>query len=305
MTVKDASEEFLLYIDAVQGMSKNTVCSYRNDLERFAQMRHIGPDRQMDSISTEEIRLCIGQLSLEKKEATTINRFIASVRNLFAYCRKFGYISLNPALEIKSLRIPKKLPNFLTGAEVDQLCAEPEIKPLLWASRDKALLELMYSTGCRLSEVAGLKTEDFSYSFESAVVKGKGSKDRVVYLEKDAINALKNYLAERNSRFMNRRILNPEDFVFVNQQGKPLSRGGIGYILSRYSGSEGTRRHVNPHALRHTFATAMITNGADVRLVQEMLGHSSISTTQRYTHVSTKQIIAMYNKAHPHGGGKK
>lgn len=286
-------------------MAKNTVSSYRNDLEKFAQMKHIGPGRQMNTISTEDIRLCIGQLSVEKKEATTINRFIAAVRSLFAYCRRFGHISLNPALEIKTIRAPKKLPNFLTGAEVDQLCAEPEIKPLLWASRDKALLEVMYSTGCRLAEVAGLKTEDFSYSFESAVVTGKGSKDRVVYLEKDARNALKNYLAERNSRFANIKILNPKDYVFVNQQGKPLSMRGISYILSKYSGPEGTNHHVNPHALRHTFATAMIANGADVRLVQEMLGHASISTTQRYTHVSTRQLIAMYNKAHPHGGGKK
>ena len=120
----------------------------------------------------------------------------------------------------------------------------------------------------------------------------------------DAKKALEAYLKERDERFPDRSLLNGENFVFVNQRGSPLSNHGIAFILSKYSGPLGTNRHVNPHALRHTFATAMISQGADVRLVQEMLGHSSISTTQRYTHVSTEQMIEMYNMAHPHGGKK-
>jgi integrase/recombinase XerC len=302
LTVKDACEEFLLYIKSVRGMSLNTVSSYKNDLIMFISMKHIGSKRDIKTVTTEDLRLCIGQLSLQKKEASTINRFIACVRSLFSYCRKFSYLETNPAAELKTIKMPKRLPNFLTGNEVDKLCREPEENPLLWEKRDRALFELMYSSGCRLSEVAGLKLSDFSNGFSSAVVTGKGSKDRIVYLEADSKKAVEDYLAERNSRFPERKVTNPKDFLFVNQKGSPLSARGISFILSKYSGPEGTNHHVNPHALRHTFATAMISGGADVRLVQEMLGHSSISTTQRYTHVSTEQMIAMYNKAHPHGG---
>lgn len=305
MTVKEACEEFLVYLGSVKGMSENTVKAYGNDLEKFCSMEHIGGERLIETITAEDLRLCIGDPSMRKSKNTSINRFISSFRSLFAYCWKFGYLKVNPALEVKTIKTEKTLPNFLTGAEVDKICAEPDENPLLWQSRDKALFEVMYSSGCRLSEVAGLKLRDFSYGFSSAVVKGKGSKDRIVYFEKDARSAIKTYLAERDARFTDCRISNPENFLFVNQKGKPLSQGGIGFILSKYSGPEGTNRHVNPHAFRHTFATALLTQGADVRLVQEMLGHSSISTTQRYTHVSTDRMIAMYNKAHPHGGNKK
>ncbi len=304
MTVKEAVEEFLLYIKSVKGMSDNTVLAYRKDLEKFISMSFIGETKALDLVTSEELRLSMGQLSIEKREASSINRFLAAVRSLFAYCRRFGHLQSNPAAEVKTIKIPKRLPRFMTGAEVDRLCAQPELKELLWKSRDKALFECMYSSGCRLSEIAGLKIEGFSNGLSSAVVTGKGKKDRIVYFEKDAQAALNEYLIERNSRFKSLSVTNPSNYLFVNQKGFPLSRGGIAFIISKYSGIEGTNRHVNPHAFRHTFATAMISQGADVRLVQEMLGHASISTTQRYTHVSTEQMIEMYNQAHPHGGNK-
>ncbi|MBO6066282.1 MAG: tyrosine-type recombinase/integrase [Lachnospiraceae bacterium] len=304
MTVREASEEYLVYIESVRTLSANTVSACKNDLAHFASMPHITWGKDISEITEEELRLCIGQLSLEKKEASSINRFIASLRSLFSYCRRFGYIKNDPSSNLKTIKIPKRLPAFLTGAEVDALCKSPSQKPLLWEKRDRALFELMYSSGCRLSEVSALKLSDFSPGLSSAVVRGKGNKERVVYLENDAVTSLKEYLTERNSRFQDSKVNNPKNFIFVNQKGLPLSSRGISFILSEYSGVKGTNHHVNPHALRHTFATAMISNGADVRLVQEMLGHSSISTTQRYTHVSTQQMIAMYNKAHPHGGNK-
>lgn len=302
MTVAEAQEEFLVYIDSVRGMSKNTVHAYSRDLELFASLEPIGLQKEILDIQSEDIRMCIGILSVQKKAAASINRFVASVRSLFAYCRKFGYIENNPALEIKSVRLPKRLPRFMTGAEVDELCREPEKNELLWQSRDKAILEVMYSSGCRVSEIASLKVGDLSSEFDSAIVTGKGSKDRRVYFEKDAVLALRSYLSDRNKRFPQILIKNPQNYVFVNQNGFPLSSRGIRFIITTYSGVQGTRHHINPHALRHTFATAMIASGADVRLVQEMLGHSSISTTQRYTHVATDKMIEMYNKAHPHGG---
>jgi integrase/recombinase XerC len=298
-TVKDASEEFLLYLETVRGMSLNTVSAYRNDLIQFAIMQGIGTDRDMAAISAEDIRGCIAFLSKEKRAASSINRFIASVRSLFAYCRKFQYIQVDPALDVKTVKIPKVLPHFMTGAEVDKLCAAPEKKELLWEKRDHALLEMLYSSGCRISEIASLTLEDISGDYSSAVVTGKGKKDRRVYFEQDARNALTAYLDDRKKRFAK-----SDPHVFVNQNGSALSVRGMRWIIDRYSGPEGPNHHVNPHAFRHTFATAMLTGGADVRLVQELLGHASISTTQRYTHITTDRLIAEYNKAHPHGGNK-
>lgn len=298
-TVKDASEEFLLYLETVRGMSLNTVSAYRNDLIQFAIMQGIGTDRDMAAVSAEDIRGCIAFLSKEKRAASSINRFIASVRSLFAYCRKFQYIQVDPALDVKTVKIPKVLPHFMTGAEVDKLCAAPEKKELLWEKRDHALLEMLYSSGCRISEIASLTLEDISGDYSSAVVTGKGKKDRRVYFEQDARNALTAYLDDRKKRFAK-----SDPHVFVNQNGSALSVRGMRWIIDRYSGPEGTNHHVNPHAFRHTFATAMLTGGADVRLVQELLGHASISTTQRYTHITTDRLIAEYNKAHPHGGNK-
>ena len=301
LTVSEAIEEFLLYLASVRGLSAATVAGYRNDLTQFARMPAISGRSCIQDITGEDLRQCIGFLSKERRAAASINRFIAAVRNLFAYCRKFQYVQNNPASVLKTVKLPKRLPRFMTGVEVDALCREPAEKELLWEKRDRALFEMLYSSGCRVSELASLTLDDFAAGYESAIVTGKGSKDRRVYFEKDAREALKAYLADRAERF---GTGDREKAVFVNQQGGRLTVRGISYILSRYSGVEGTNHHVSPHAFRHTFATAMLTNGADVRLVQEMLGHASISTTQRYTHISPQTLIDMYNKAHPHGGAK-
>ena len=302
MTVNDAIEEYLSYIESVRTLSVNTVVASRNDLYQFKEMPFIGSFRDMTDIELEDLRQCVGLLSKKKRSAASINRFISSVRNLFSYCRRFGHIKNNVAFELKTVKNPKKLPRFMTGAEVDRICREPEINELLWEKRDKALFEMLYSSGCRVSEIAALTIDDISADYSSAIVTGKGKKDRRVYFEKDAREALLNYLDDRKKRFGE---ADKERHIFLNQRGGPLTTGGMRMIISRYSGSEGTKHHISPHAFRHTFATAMITNGADVRLVQELLGHSSISTTQRYTHISTDKLIELYNKAHPHGDSER
>ena len=188
----------------------------------------------------------------------------------------------------------------MTQAEVDALCKEPEKNELLWASRDYALFEMLYSSGCRVSEITMLGLSDFMNGYDRAVVTGKGDKQRIVYFSQEAKAALKAYLVDRKKVMEENGTLGKTDRIFISQRGLPLSVRGIRYIISRYSGPEGTNHHINPHAFRHTFATTMIGNGADVRMVQEMLGHSSISTTQRYTHITTEKLIETYNKAHPH-----
>ena len=159
---------------------------------------------------------------------------------------------------------------------------------------------MLYSSGCRISEITNLKLSDFTDSYQAAIVTGKGNKQRKVYFATNARNALAEYLADRKKVLDQNGISTPVQELFINQKGHPITTGGMRYIISRYSGPEGTNHHINPHAFRHTFATQMLSNGADVRLVQEMLGHSSISTTQRYTHVTTEKLKEIYKKAHPH-----
>lgn len=298
MTVKDSCEEFLVYLSTVRGMTDNTITAYSEDYKKLNEF--LGEEREIDKVSLQDLRFCVGSLSAQKYSVASINRFIASLKSLFSYSLKFERIKINPALQLKSLKMPKRMPNFMTPSEVDALCSAPEKNELLWASRDKAIFEALYSSGCRVAELASLKLGDFSAGGRSALVKGKGKKDRIVYFEDDARKALADYLPERKA-LLTRLNLPGQKALFVNEKGGALTTRGLRWILSRYSSPEGTNRHVSPHAFRHTFATAMLSGGADVRVVQEMLGHASISTTQRYTHVTTQQLIDTYKKAHPHG----
>ncbi len=302
--IHECSAEFLIYLESVRGLSVNTVSSYRQDLNLFCGF--FGNDRIAEELSLEDLRLFVGDLSRRKYSVASINRIISSVRGLFAYLKKFGYISKNVSYELKSLRQPKILPRFMSQTEIDAVCSQPEKKELLWASRDKAIFEMMYSSGCRVSEMASLEFQDFTSDFRSAVVTGKGKKDRRVYFGQDARDALSAYLKERNERFpqAGHRCACEVRKVFLSQKGTALSAHGIWYIVSRYTGIEGTGSHVSPHAFRHTFATGMLNSGADIRIVQELLGHSSISTTQRYTHVTLERLKKVYSQAFPHSGKK-
>jgi integrase/recombinase XerC len=285
-------------LDAVRGLSANSVLGYKKDLDYL--MLFVGKDVDIKDVTKENLLFCIGELSKKKMAATSINRFIAAVRTFFAYCKKFQYIPKNPAIELKTVRIPKKIPRFLTANEMNSLCNQPELKELLWTSRDCAIFEMLYSSGCRVSELANLRFSDFMEGYTKAIVKGKGNKDRVVYFAKQAQAALKIYLDDRKKILQEKKVENEPEYIFINQKGNRLSAAGIRWIVSRYSGVEGTNHHISPHAFRHTFATQLLSNGADVRAVQELLGHSSISTTQRYTHITTEKLIEIYNKAHPH-----
>jgi len=299
MTLSELSDEFLLYLSAVRRLSENTVTSYRNELSQLQLF--LTPGLDINSVTKENLLLCIGQLSKQKKSAATVNQFIAATRNLFSYAYRYKYIEKNPALELRTVKLPKKVPNFMTQPEVVKLCNEPVSNELLWETRDHAIFTMLYSSGCRISELTNLTLDDFMDNFHSAIVTGKGSKQRKVFFEEESRAALGAYLKDRRKVILENNVAEPTRQLFINQKGQPLTNGGLRYILNRYTSAEGTNRHVNPHAFRHTFATTMLNNGADVRMVQEMLGHSSISTTQRYTHVTTEKLIEIYNKAHPHG----
>lgn len=302
--IRECAAEYLSYLENVRTLSKNTVTAYSQDLERFASFFPEGT--LLEDLTIQDLRFFAGHLRHEKYSVASVNQSIAAIRGLFSYAKKFSYISKNISHELKNMRLPKTLPKFMSQAEVDSLCALPDDKNLLWATRDKAIFEMLYSSGCRVGELASLEFSDFTKDFSSAVVTGKGRKDRRVYFGEDARAAFAAYLSERRTRFPRAEKGGAEEVkkVFLNQQGTPLTTRGIRYIVERYSGAEGTGFQITPHAFRHTFATAMLNNGADIRMVQELLGHSSISTTQRYTHVTLERLKKVYDQAFPHSGKK-
>ena len=301
-TIRQAADEFLEYIKSVRGRASNTVSSYANDMRLLAD--YFGEDRLLESLTEQDLRSCTMEMSRQKRAVSSVNRFIAAVRALFSYAKQFSIVRCNAALDLKMLKASKVLPKYMSAAEVDSMCALPEQKKLLWACRDKAIFEVLYSSGCRVSEIASLTRQRVASDLSSAVITGKGGKDRKVYFEKDAQDSLRAYLDERDVRFPQAKKggAHEVDQVFLNQKGGPLSVNGIWRIVSRYSGVEGTGKQLSPHAFRHTFATAMLSGGADIRAVQEFLGHASISTTQRYTHVTLEHLKKVYDQAFPHSG---
>jgi len=312
-SVEDAAEEFLVYLGGVRSVSANTIKGYGNDYKKLVELlgKQIPPANcrndgtlgiPLKDVELPHLRECIASLVTERMASASVNRFVAAVRSLFAYCYRLEYIYSNPALELKTVKNPVRLPDFMTEKEADELCNEPEAKPLLWKARDEALFKMLYSSGCRVSEIAGLRMRDMRGDYGSAIVHGKGNKDRVVFFSHDAVAAFRLYLEERKTRLKSEK---PSPYVFVSQRGSGLTVRGIYGIVSRYSSVEGTNRHVSPHTFRHSFATTMLNEGADIRIVQEMLGHSSISTTQRYTHVSTAKLVDIYDRAHPHSEERK
>lgn len=305
-------EEYLDYLAGVRSLSPRTVSSYRRDLELLCRAVS-DPLRASPS----DIRLFLAGLRTEGYESSSVNRALAAVRSFYRYAVKFSLCETNPASAVRNLKTPKRLPRFLFPDDAARLCSAPGSLPKdgspetgkgmpsrapLWQARDTALLSSLYSTGCRVSELASLSVRDVDMQAASAVVMGKGSKERVVFFSKSSLAALKDYLSERSALIS--RVGLPdrsEGRLFVSRRGRPLSVRGIQFILAHYTGESGSEGHVSPHALRHSFATTLVARGADVRVVQELLGHASISTTQRYTHITTERLKRLYHRAHPHG----
>jgi len=306
-------EEYLAYLTGVRSLSPRTTASYRRDLELFGTFLETPPLEAGIS----DIRLFIADLGAKGYEASSLNRILASVRGFYRYAVHFGLRSDNPSTTVRNLKVPKKLPRFLFADEAAAFCASPSdpipleagssgtagSKPdSLWPARDTALLTLLYSTGCRVSEIAAIRLSDIDSDGTSAIVTGKGNKERTVFFSKTAREALSWYMAERKS-CLERHQENSAAHkrLFISKRGNPLSVRGIQFILARYSDSSGPQGHLSPHALRHSFATTLVNRGADIRIVQELLGHASISTTQRYTHVTQERLKKLYHQAHPHG----
>ena len=333
-------EDWLAFLGAVRGLSARTLRSYREDLERFTAF--LGAAEGLcdpDTASAGDIRAFVAALVSEGLASSSVNRALSAIRGYYRHRVKYGALAVDPTSDVESLSSPRGLPRFLQEAEMGELIdqARGDDFPSL---RDRALLEFLYSTGCRVGEVSELDPSRLDLATGTARVRGKGSKERVVFLAAPAKKALAEYLPHRAELLRTRAGASkaakkapssaddgsgteagvagpgvaaprrdPERHVFLNARGAALSARGIEYLVERYADRlalrRGLARRVSPHAFRHSFATHLVGRGADIRVVQEMLGHASVSTTQVYTHVDMERLRRVYDQAHPHGNGGK
>lgn len=284
-----------------RSLSENTVSSYLSDIDKFTD--YCRSELEIDTpgrVLTDHITSFLSHLNNDPANgiaysSKSVARMISSLKSFFAYLEDEKVIVGSPLENIQSPRTSRLIPEVLTVEEVVAMLEMPEASDKL-GCRDKALLEVMYACGLRVSEAAGLKLSDILHEQGIIRIMGKGSKERIVPIGKEALKATNNYLG--NSRPLLRKEKS-KDIVFLNFRGGRLSRMGIFDIVRKYAGLAGIKKSVHPHTLRHTFATHLLQGGADIRIIQEMLGHTDISTTQIYTHVSREYLIEVHKTFHP------
>ncbi len=293
--MKTYLDGFIYHLAVERGLSKNTLVSYRTDLTGYISFCSKHGLELLEQADRDMIMSYLFQLQIDGRSPATIARHLASIRSFYRYLVREGTLRKDPSVDLESPRPAKKLPRVLTIEEVDHLLAQPLIgEPA--GLRDKAMLELMYATGIRVSELVSLNLVHIN--IENGYIRcfGKGSKERIVPLGDVAARYLKEYLARGRSKLVK---AGSEKALFVNQHGRRLTRQGFWKIIKKYAMKAKIETKITPHTLRHSFATHLLENGADLRSVQEMLGHVDISTTQIYTHLTTKRLRKVYDRSHP------
>lgn len=294
--MKEQIIDYLHYLTIERGLSQNTCKSYERDLEQyltFLTEQHIKDWQAVDRVL---ILSFLQQLQQSGKSSATIIRMVSSLRRFHQFLRQERFTDHDPMQHIDSPKKQQKLPDTLSLSEVERLIETPDTKEVL-GIRDRAILEVMYATGLRVSELIGLQLKDLHLSMGLLQTTGKGDKERIVPLGDLAIQWIETYLEEARP-FLTRK--HPEEsHLFVNNHGKQLSRQGIWKNLKALVRKAGITKNVTPHTLRHSFATHLLENGADLRTVQELLGHADISTTQIYTHITKKRMTEVYKQHFP------
>lgn len=294
--MKEQIIDYLHYLTIERGLSQNTRKSYERDLEQyltFLTEQHIKDWQAVDRVL---ILSFLQQLQQSGKSSATIIRMVSSLRRFHQFLRQERFTDHDPMQHIDSPKKQQKLPDTLSLSEVERLIETPDTKEVL-GIRDRAILEVMYATGLRVSELIGLQLKDLHLSMGLLQTTGKGDKERIVPLGDLAIQWIETYLEEARP-FLTRK--HPEEsHLFVNNHGKQLSRQGIWKNLKAVVRKAGITKNVTPHTLRHSFATHLLENGADLRTVQELLGHADISTTQIYTHITKKRMTEVYKQHFP------
>ncbi len=283
--------EFLEKLSLEKGFSKHTIRAYQNDLVQFSNFLEVEKCKGLKYINHLLLRKFLAILRSENYSTTTIARKVAALRSFFKYLNLQGIIGQNPFEILRTPKQAKKLPHFLSMNDVDTLIKTPD-ETFTFGLRDRAILETLYSTGIRVSELTGLDEDDVDFYGGLMKVQGKGKKERLVPLGSFAIKALKEYIDSKG-------LINKNRPLFLNKYGGRLSSRSVARLLDKYLKLTGINLLTSPHTFRHSFATHMLDKGADLRSVQELLGHANLSTTQIYTHVTTERLKQVYDKTHP------
>ena len=297
--------QYMDYLRVIRRVSQRTFGAYSKDLRSFTNYC-VNHGLLPEAANSIEVRNFIADLSAEGIASVSVNRALSSIRGFYRWMLRFGYRQDDPSEQLRNLKTPKTLPAFLYEKEMAQFSELPETAGILWPERDKALIMVMYSAGLRISELVELSMKNIESDFGGARIIGKGDKERQVFFSDEAREALAVYLPLRLERIKKAGSKGAEPLgrLFINRKGAPISVPGVRWIISKYSERSGLQKNIHPHALRHSFATHLVNSGCNVRVVQELLGHASISTTQRYTHVDIERLKKVYEKAHPHGREK-
>lgn len=279
-------EKYIRYLEVERNASNHTIFNYRRDLEEFKNS--VG-ETEVERIDYLAIRKFLSVLKEKNLKSSSISRKLSCIRSFFSFLNREGLLKNDPSAAISSPKLERHLPIFLTEDEVVKLIESPDIKEPL-GLRDRAILETFYSTGIRISELVGLNRENIDFFGGVVKVMGKGKKERLVPIGDRALRVIREYINKSKQ---------PQPAVFLNKNGNRITVRGIRLILDKYIRATALREDISPHSLRHSFATHLLNRGADLRSVQELLGHANLSTTQIYTHLTTDKLKSVYDKAHP------
>ena len=295
--VKNEISEFLEYLTYERNVSINTVEAYRDDLEsfvRFLSNDYFTMDRgliELGRVDHLTVRAYLAHLARRKLARTSIARHLSAMRSFYKYLMREGLVEANPARGVATPKREKYLPTVMQPSDVAHLLEQPDVSTNLGV-RDRAWMELLYASGLRISELVGIDIDDVELRARLVKVRGKGSKERIVPFGSKAEAALREYLAVREAQ-------DEEEAFFVNYRGARITTRSVRRLFDHYLRAASLRAGISPHTMRHSFATHLLNAGADLRGIQELLGHASLSTTQKYTHLNDWQLIAVYKKAHP------
>ena len=289
---------FLSMLKVEKGLAQNTIEAYGCDLGKFARFL-AKSQKQLEAVTRDDIVDFLASLYRQKLDSRSVARHLVSLRNFFRFALLEGYVQSDPTLTLESPRVRQSLPTYLRLEEVDRLLAQPDTtKPL--GIRDMAILEVLYSSGLRVSELIGLRVGDLEMKMGCLRCIGKGDKERLVPIGRKAIQAVERYLLDSRPLLLRKARAGPANpYLFINCMGGPLSRVAVWKTLAAYGRRAGLRARLTPHKMRHSFATHLLERGADLRSVQLMLGHASITTTQIYTHVVEERLKHIYKAHHP------
>ncbi len=298
MSDAELLDEFCDSLWLEDGLSRNTLDSYRRDLHKFASWLERQRSVPMVQATHGDIQGFLAYLvGQEKSKATSTSRAISSLKRLYRYLVRQNKVSTDPTLQIATPKLPRGLPKSLTEGDVELLLSAPDVQTPL-GLRDRTMLEVLYATGLRVSELVGLKVVQISLDMGVVRVMGKGSKERLVPLGEEALDWIKRYLVEARPLLLAGKIC---DEMFVTQRAEGMTRQMFWFLIKKHAKHGGLNKPLSPHTLRHAFATHLLNHGADLRVVQLLLGHADISTTQIYTHVARERLKQLHAQHHPRG----